>query len=235
MRKARLIFEKQWIHALALLFLLPGIVLVSENEHVRSGHLWGISTPSWYWLAVGLAITHQVYVWFCWRTQLHTSWLTDALGKRRGFNVYAAGFVVIGLARIVAIFLLAISNQGTISMNADAAKMLGIAILAPLLYTIYSIQRYFSFRRAFGIDHFDDSYRNKPLVRQGIFKFTRNGMYTFGMLLLWFPALWWASFAALCIAAFNHLYIWVHYYATELPDMKRIYGEAQLKDGMEHI
>ncbi|MGH8650439.1 MAG: hypothetical protein ACREUP_14225 [Burkholderiales bacterium] len=33
--------------------------------------------------------------------------------------------------------------------------------------------------------------------------------------------------AALGAALFNHLYIWVHYYSTELPDMKRIYGEAR--------
>jgi len=33
--------------------------------------------------------------------------------------------------------------------------------------------------------------------------------------------------AALAVALFNHLYIWVHYYATELPDMARIYGAAR--------
>jgi len=35
--------------------------------------------------------------------------------------------------------------------------------------------------------------------------------------------LWYASQAALWLALFNHIYIWVHYYATELPDMQRIY------------
>ena len=45
---------------------------------------------------------------------------------------------------------------------------------------------------------------------------------------LWVPALWLASMAALCVALFNHLYIWVHYYSTELPDMKRIYGSPAL-------
>jgi len=29
---------------------------------------------------------------------------------------------------------------------------------------------------------------------------------------------------ALLLAGFNHLYIWVHYYCTEKPDMERIYG-----------
>jgi protein-S-isoprenylcysteine O-methyltransferase Ste14 len=89
------------------------------------------------------------------------------------------------------------------------------------------VGRYFSYRRALGIDHFDASYRTKPFVREGIFRFTRNGMYTFGLMIVWLPGLIWASKAALLSAAFSHLYIWVHYFCTELPDMRRIYGEAR--------
>ena len=77
-----------------------------------------------------------------------------------------------------------------------------------------------------GIDHFDPSFRTKPFVRQGIFRFTSNGMYVYGFFMLWVPGLWWASTAALAAAAFNHAYIWVHYCATELPDIRRIYGPA---------
>jgi hypothetical protein len=62
-----------------------------------------------------------------------------------------------------------------------------------------------------------------PFVKKGIFRFTGNGMYTFGFLLLWVPGLWFGSFAALFAALFNHLYIWVHYFSTELPDIRRIY------------
>jgi hypothetical protein len=56
-------------------------------------------------------------------------------------------------------------------------------------------------------------------------------MYVFGFLTLWVPGLWFASAAALVVALFNHLYIWVHYYSTELPDMKRIYGETRVSAG----
>ena len=89
---------------------------------------------------------------------------------------------------------------------------------------LISVKRYFGFKRAFGVDHFDPSYRSVPFVKKGIFRFTGNGMYTFGFFLLWIPGLWYASISALCVALFNHLYIWVHYYSTELPDIKRIYG-----------
>ncbi len=81
-----------------------------------------------------------------------------------------------------------------------------------------------------GADHFDTAYRSKPLERRGIFRFTRNGMYTFGLLLVWLPGLYAASQAALLAAAFNHTYIWVHYLCTELPDMKRIYGGRLARD-----
>ena len=62
------------------------------------------------------------------------------------------------------------------------------------------------------------------MIKEGIFRYTSNGMYVFGFLLLWVPALWYASAAGICAALFNHLYIWVHYYTTEKPDMRRIYG-----------
>lgn len=62
------------------------------------------------------------------------------------------------------------------------------------------------------------------MVNQGIFRFTQNGMYQYGFLLLWVPAFWFASSATLIDALFNHLYIWVHYYTTEKPDMQGIYG-----------
>jgi hypothetical protein len=71
------------------------------------------------------------------------------------------------------------------------------------------------------------------MVKGGIFRFTRNGMYVFGFLLLWIPGLWWASTAALAVALFNHLYIWVHYHTTELPDMKRIYGAVESEAGVD--
>lgn len=220
-----LIFERQWLHALLLAGLLAGMVWAGSLEAVRAGMLWGIGTPVWYWLAVGLAVGHQVYVWFCWRMQLHGAWLTRVLGDR-DFPLYAIGFSILGIARVVAVFILAISNRGTLPLSLALLRILAVIVLIPAVYLFYSVKRYFGFERAFGIDHFDPNYRSLPFVRKGIFRFTNNGMYTYGFLLLWVPALWYASLAALWVALFNHLYIWVHYYTTELPDIKHIYGEA---------
>ena len=41
------------------------------------------------------------------------------------------------------------------------------------------------------------------------------------------PGLLAASNEALLVALFNHIYIWVHYYTTEKPDMQRIYATAK--------
>ncbi len=229
MSQTQLIFEKQWLHASLLAALLTGMVVVNGFDGVRTGQLWEVTTPVWLWLAVWLAVTHQIYVWFCWRTQLHASWLTRTLGNF-GFPLYAFGFSVLGISRVVVVFLVAISNQDTLSANPFALKFLAVIMLMPAAYLFYSVKRYFGFKRAFGIDHFDNDYRSMPFERRGIFMFTRNGMYIYGFLLLWVPAFWWASLAALSMAIFNHIYIWVHYFATELPDIQRIYGKPRSTD-----
>ncbi len=227
MSQIQLIFERQWLHASLLATFLVGLAWVGRIDAVRVGQLWGASTKGWFWLAVALPVAHQVCVWVCWRGQLYASLLTRMFGSR-GFGVYAAGFAILGIARVVAVFILAISNRDTLHVDLKVLRVAAVIVAIPAVYLFYSVKRYFGFKRAFGIDHFDKSYRSLPFVRKGIFGFTRNGMYVFGFFLLWVPGLWFASAAALIVALFNHLYIWVHFYSTELPDMKRIYGETRV-------
>ena len=216
------IFERQWLHGLglALLSLLP--IFAGRLENVRQGELWGIRTPVWMWAAILVAVAHQLLVWFCWRTELHTKLLTRTFGER-SFVLYAVAFWILFVGRGILVYLLAVANQGTSPLPDTVGRTLAVLLLVPCLYLFYSVRRYFGLRRALGIDHFDESYRSMTLVRQGIFRFTRNGMYVFGFLILWVLALWHGSSAALVVAAFQHAYIWIHYYATELPDIRRIY------------
>lgn len=222
MSQAQRIFEKQWLHASLLAVFLVGLGLVGRIDAVQAGQLWGVSTKIWFWIAVALPVVHQVYVWACWRSQLHASFITRMFGSR-GFDVYAGGFSILAIARLVAILILALSNRDTLHVDLKAVRVVALIAAIPAAYLFYSVKRYFGFKRAFGIDHFDESYQSLPLVRKGIFRFTRNGMYVFGFCAVWIPGLWLASAAALIVALFNHLYIWVHYYSTELPDMKRMY------------
>ncbi|MGD0168999.1 MAG: hypothetical protein ABSE54_04665, partial [Smithella sp.] len=66
-----LIFERQWLHAGILAVLIALLAIACNLDGMREGMLWGFTTPEWFWLAVALPIAHQVFIWFCWRTQLH--------------------------------------------------------------------------------------------------------------------------------------------------------------------
>ncbi len=222
MNQVRLIFEWQWLHVASLAGLLTGFALATGLNGFHTGGVWGVNTISWVWLAVAIAVAHQVLVWFCWRTQLHLSLLTRAMGEG-GFTLYSVLFSIIGIARVVVVFIVAISNQGTLPLDPTVLRILAVIAAIPAVYLFYSVNRYFGFKRAFGIDHFDTSYRSLPFVRKGIFRFTSNGMYVYGFMILWVPGLWYGSTAALCVALFNHVYIWVHYWSTERPDIRRMY------------
>ncbi len=107
--------------------------------------------------------------------------------------------------------------------RAIAATILGLICVIAM----YSVKRYFGLARAAGADHFDPSYRDTPLVKEGIFRFTKNGMYVFGFLLLWVVSIGFNSIEALIVTVFSHAYIWIHFYATEKPDMDYLYSSAE--------
>jgi len=213
---SRLVFERQGLHLLLLCSLLA-VVGILASRWVRE------SAEKWFWAAIAVAVLHQGWVWLCWRLELHEGLLGRWFGPT-GFKLYAAGFALLAITRVGLLICLALADQGTVPVEGRLLDVLATLLLAPVVYLFYSVARYFTFQRAVGADHFDRAYRLKPLENRGIFRFTRNGMYTFGLLLVWLPGLYASSQAALLAAAFNHTYIWVHYFCTERPDMKRIYG-----------
>ena len=216
-------FEKQGWHIFFLALLLVGVASLAQDDTV-SGQLWGISSQAWLWIAIVVPIVHQIFVWLFWRLQLHHGLITRWFGEN-GFPNYKIGFTILFATRPVSILLLGISNFNTITCPPSLMYAAAVLLLIPGIYTMYSVVNFFGMERAYGIDHFDTSYRDKPFVKQGMFKYTNNAMYKFGFLILWSIALFTLSKAALLVAAFSHLYIWVHFYFTELPDIRHIYGE----------
>ena len=210
---------------MVLLLLLTGVYFIAiYTPGVMSGELWGYPTLYWLLLALLIPILHQIYVVLCWRLELYTQRLSVWFGEK-AFAFYKRWFTILILSRPITLVLLALSNKNTLVLDPYIALGIVVVLLIPSLYLFYSVKRYFGFDRAFGIDHFQpEKFRNVPLVNKGIFRFTDNGMYTCGFLLLYLPALIWLSQAALLVALFQHLYIWVHHYCTEKPDMKVIYG-----------
>ena len=135
-----------------------------------------------------------------------------------------AVFFLLFFGRGVALITLGWLDRGSLGWS-PVVRWVAVVLLAlPALYAFYSVGRYFGLARAAGADHFDARYRSMPQVREGIFRYTSNGMYLCAFLAVWVVALAFDSSAALLVAAFSHAYIWVHYLCTERPDMRRIYG-----------
>lgn len=221
----KLLKHQHW-HALLLVLLLNAVYyLVRTHPRVLEGSLWEIPTRAWLLMALAVPVVHQVYVLLCWRAEL----LHKAISKRwgpKGFAYYKVGFAILILLRPVTILLLAFANAFTFQLGWNAALLISLLLFAQAAWLFYSVRRYFGIDRAFGIDHFQpETYRRAPMVKKGIFRYTSNGMYWFGFLALWIPGVLLRSEAAIVAALFNHLYIWVHFYFTELPDMKFIYGK----------
>ena len=180
----------------------------------------GQPQPELFWLAVATPVIHQLYVWLAWRLQLRSGVTARVIG----FSGYVALFFVLFSARFLTLGLLAWEDRGSLPVSMVVAGTLSVLCFLPGFYAMYSVKRYFGMRRASGADHFDPVYRSLPLVREGIFRYTDNGMYLYAFMLFWGIALSCASSAALLVAAFSHAYIWLHFYVTEKPDMDYLYG-----------
>ena len=219
------IFRYQIWHLLFVIIFIAAIqIFITDDSNTMNGTLWGVSTKKWFWIAIGVPILHQVYVWITWRLELYQSTFTSRYGVKNSFKYYKIGFVLLFVSRLISIIILAVSNKDSILINPYFIYILAALITPLVIYLFYSVKKYFTIDRAFGIDHFDKNY-NEPYVKGGIFRFTENGMYIFGLMILYLPGLLLFSEAALVAALFNHIFIWVHYYCTERPDMKVIYGK----------
>jgi hypothetical protein len=173
-----------------------------------------------FWVAIAFPIAHQVFVWLSWRLELRSS-LTN---KIIGFQIYLVIFFLLFGGRFLSLFILAWLDHDSLGLGNQSRTIMTSVLLLLGIYAMYSVKRYFGMARAAGADHFDPSYRSIPLVKEGIFRFTSNAMYIYAFLLFWAIAIGFNSASALIVAAFSHLYIWVHFYCTEKPDMNFIYG-----------
>lgn len=208
--------EGQALHAglLAALLLATGLAARAAGPLAGTG-----------WLVAGIviAVLHQEWVWLWWRLEYWRGVPSRRLGDA-AFPVYAAGFAALGVSRILSVIAAGYADRGSLGLDASWAWALGALLLLPVVWLVYSIARFFGFAHAMGADHFFEEHRTRGLCREGIFRYIPNAMYTVGFLALWSPAVALSSRTALLLAAFNHAYIWVHYFCTERPDMRRIYG-----------
>lgn len=200
---------------------LAGLVLLLAIAAFAWASL-GKSHPREFWIAVAFPILHQVWVWATWRLELRSSIVSQSVG----FRAYLWVFFALFAGRFLTLAWLAVLDQGSLGLTSTIRAPLTLIFLLLGLYAMFSVVLYFGMSRAAGGDHFDNRFRDMPLVKEGIFRYARNGMYVYAFLLFWAIALGFNSAAALLVAAFSHAYIWVHYYATEKPDMVYLYGSG---------
>ncbi len=208
------LWKGQLLHFGSLIALLTFVTLA----------WYSLSKPfPWaFWFAVAFPVLHQVWVWLAWRLELRSS----SISRSIGFRGYLAAFFLLFTGRFVSLAWLALPDQGSLNLSSTPLAVLTFSLLLPGLYAMYSVRRYFGMSRAACGDHFDRNFREMPLVKEGIFRFTNNGLYIYAFLLFWAISIGFNSLAALVVAAFSHAYIWVHFYATEKPDMEHLYGSA---------
>jgi hypothetical protein len=220
----KFLFKGQFQHVLLLACLVPGAIYLASPALDSSAWL-GIPERTWFSATILLAIVHQVAGWFVFRFQLVFSLFSRLFGK---YDLFAWGLIFFPLLifRLVLILGLGLADSGSLESFRMFQIIAGIVLLIPVIYTGWSIGKYFGVPRALGGDHFRQEYRELPLVREGAFKYSSNAMYTFAFLLFWAIALLTGSLAALASALFQHAYIWVHLYCTENPDMEIIYGKS---------
>jgi len=221
------ILNKQIWHVLSLFILLFSVnYILSSTNKIYEGTLWNINSKLWLYLTIISAIIHQTYVLICWRYELFYKGITKFFGDN-GFKYYKVGFAILIISRPILIILLSISNSMTIDIGNTISYLASFFLIIPAIYGQYSVFKYFGINKAFGLDHFEpEKFKNEPFVKKGIFKFSSNAMYIFVFLFLWVPGIFFQSKAALLAALFQHIYIWIHYFFTELPDMKYIYGKT---------
>lgn len=201
--------------------LMHAVCLIALSFLVWCGwRLCGEPFSALYWFAFLVPVVHQVFVWLAWRLELKSS----LVSKTIGFQAFLVVFIVLFLLRFISLTLLGWADQGSIGIPKELKLVLLFILLVPGLYAMYSVKRYFGLGRAAGADHFEIMNQSNTLEKRGIFKYTNNGMYVYAFLLFWAIGLIFSSKAALVIALFSHIYIWVHYYSTERPDMEYIYG-----------
>jgi hypothetical protein len=208
------IWVGQSLHLSCLIALLTVVWLVWQTL----GEPFSVT----FWIAVAIPVLHQVFVWLAWRFEL----LSSATSRAIGFRGYVTCFFLLFGARFISLLTLAWMDRGALELQV-IPRIVVTAILAALgIYAMYSAIRFFDLARAAGADHFHSRYRSLPLVNEGIFRFTSNGMYIYAFLLFWAIAIGFNSSATLGVAAFSHAYIWVHFFSTEKPDMDFLYASA---------
>jgi hypothetical protein len=215
--KLSFFFKHQIWHlgGIAILFYLSTQIVNFQNN---TNTFIGIDASTWFIFSMSIPLAHQAYVWICWRSELCWKIISNSIG----FKGYTIGFFILFLSRLSSIGL-CIVDYGSLFKPGLLAWIVSLIIFIPAIYTFYSVEKYFGLKRATGADHFDSKYKEIPFEKGGIFQWSSNAMYVFGMAIFFGFAIATGSKAGLIFAIYSYASIWLHYFCTEKEDFKIIY------------
>jgi len=217
--KLNFFFKHQIWHiggTIILFYIAAQFVDLNNNSNT----FIGIDALSWFMIAMSMPLIHQAYVWICWRSELCWKSISNTIGFK-GYVVIFFTFIISRLSAIVLCFV----DYGSLYTPGWFAWILSIILFIPGAYTMYSVKKYFGFLRAAGADHFDTKYRDMPFEKRGIFKWSPNAMYLFGIGIPFAFAVATGSKSMLIVAIYTYISIWLHYFCTEKEDFKYIYDK----------
>jgi len=217
--KLKFFFKHQiWHLGGTIVLFYIGAQLVDLESNTNS--FLGISALNWFMIAMSVPIIHQAYVWICWRSELCWKSISNTIGFK-GYIIIFFILIILRLSAIVVCFV----DYGSLYKPGILAWVISIILFIPGAYTMYSVKKYFGFLRAAGADHFDPKYREMPFEKRGIFKWSPNAMYLFGIGIPFSFAVATGSQSMFIVAIYTYISIWLHYFCTEKEDFKVIYGD----------
>ena len=217
------VLQHQGYHLLGYVVLGGILAYAMQAGSGLHGRAWGLSTAELVAASWVLAGIFQFGGALVWRLELYHGAIQKWFG-RAGFIAFGTVFPVVGITRMLLVIPIAQSTRDGMTLHPALFWTLILVPMPLILWACHSVLAYFSFRRAIGADHFDPSYRNRTLETRGIFKYIRNPMYAVILLLIYHPGLFFESWFGLLAAACHHSLVWLHYFCTEKPDLREIYG-----------
>ena len=207
---------RQGFHLVGLLVLFIPILIVGRRLSAADG--WLLAAPL-------TAVLHQGLVATVWRSEIFGKHVSRRLGSRWS-AVFGGFFFLLISARIGGTVGVSLASAGDYPVNTIVLASTGSIILA-VAWTGVDVLRYFGIRRALGGDHFSAEYREMGLVRRGVFRCVPNPMYTFAALAFLLPGLFLRSYVGLAVGCYHYAAVWLHYWATEKPDLEFLYSRLQ--------
>ena len=112
-------FRGQVLQLLFLVAMVPTAAALVAG-HGEKTSLWGLTARTWFWICVGEAVVHQVYVWLAWRGQLGWQVLTRLFGQRE-FAVYCEVFFPLLILRPILVGVVGWADRDSLALSTETS------------------------------------------------------------------------------------------------------------------